>query len=170
MVSAASQPTEPFDRGVSEDRSATYPRQGHRTELPAVRALLGLVPEKGAAVAVDRRDALEDEPNGEAWIDREHDVPHSVRSAERRNDQPVAITECRLHASARDGDALEERYARAAAFATRVACGPPAFVHTSAILSIMSRSVLASPMSSEPFTLEHCFAAFQHSSVISGYF
>jgi hypothetical protein len=58
----------------------------------------------------------------------------------------------------------------AAAFATRVAWGPPALVQTSAILSIISRRVFASPRSSEPLTFEHCFAAFQQSSVISGYF
>ena len=54
--------------------------------------------------------------------------------------------------------------------AIRVAVGPPAFVHTSPILSMRSSSVFASLMSRDCLTFEHCFAAFQQRSVISGYF
>src|SRR5712691_423650 len=164
-------PADSADRAVAEDRTAKHVRKGNGTECPAIGALLGAVAEHRARVVGHSGDPLQHQPVGISGVPNEHDFPNSGPARELRNQDPVARAERGFHAPARHRDAPQHRYARAAtAFWTRVAWGPPAFVQMSAILSIMSRRVLASPRSSEPLTFEHCLAAFQQRSVISGYF
>src|SRR5438445_7688186 len=149
-------PADPADRAVSEERPAKHVRKGHRTERPAVGALFRAIAQHPARAVGHGGDPLQHQAVGISRVPNEHDFPDFGPAHEVRNHDPVSRTERGFHAPARHCDAPQQRYARAAtAFWTRVAWGPPALVQTSAILSIMSRRVLASPRSSEPFTFEH---------------